>query len=328
MLSAFRSYAEVVRASRLIELLLLLQMRGAAPAAELARELEVSVRTVYRDVEALGAAGVPIYTEVGRHGGIRLAEDYRAGGLPRLDDGEARAMLLAAVPSAARDLGLRPEPAAQKLLAALDRAGEAAARSVRERVLVEPEAWWGVREETPFLLDVARAVWEGRELRIGYRDRDERVRPLGLVLKAGTWYLVGRRGRSESDRIYRLSRVTSVVSLPHRFERPAPFDLAGAWEARKEAFAAAIPTCFVTVRVSPAAIEHLPLLAEGTPPLPLSADVERDSEGWLVLRLRFERPDSAARLLLQLGADVEVLDPPEVRERVAVSAAALHAMYR
>jgi predicted DNA-binding transcriptional regulator YafY len=318
-----------VRAGRLVELLLLLQMRGRATAPELAEALEVSVRTVYRDIDALASAGVPLYTETGRNGGVRLAPGYRVGGLPALAEADARGALLTAVPAIARDLGIDPDVGERTLLTALDRRAEAAARSLRDRLLVEPDDWFRSREPVPCLLDVARAVWEARELRITYRDRSQVVRPLGLVLKGPTWYLLGRRRApgDTADRIYRVGRISEASVLAHRFEHPRDFDLAAAWARRAREFAASIPTYHAEVRVAPTAEALLGLLQEGTPPLPLAPDTPRDAAGWALLRLRFERPDSAARLLLQLGPLVEVLGPAELRSLVADAARGLSALY-
>ena len=316
-----------MRASRLVELLLILQLRGRATARELADALEVSVRTVYRDIDALAAAGVPLYTETGRSGGVRLQAGYRVGGLPHLADTDARGVLLAAMPGVARDLGIDPGVAERALLTAMDSRAEAAARSVRDRLLIEPEDWFRSREPVPFLLDVARGVWEARELRITYRAAEHTVRPLGLVLKGATWYLLAR-GRRGADRIYRVGRITAAAVLDHRFEHPTDFDLATAWSERKREFIASIPRYFADVRVAPAGESLLHLLQEGTPALPLPADTPRDQEGWALLRLRFERADSAARLLLQLGGLVEVSGPPELRDLVAGAAAAAHDLYR
>ncbi len=316
-----------MRAGRLVELLLLLQIRGRATAPELAEALEVSVRTVYRDIDALAAAGVPLYTETGRNGGVRLAPGYRVGGVPALADADARGALLTAVPAIARDLGIDPDVGERTLLTSLDRRAEAAARSLRDRLLVEPDDWFRSREPVPCLLDVARAVWEARELRITYRDRSQVVRPLGLVLKGPTWYLLGRRGAHAADRVYRVGRISEAALLEHRFEHPSDFDLAAAWERRAREFVASIPTYHAEVRVAPAGEALLGMLQEGTPSLPLAADTPRDAAGWAVLALRFERPESAARLLLQLGPLVEVLAPTELRVLMADAARGLGALY-
>ena len=311
-------------------MLVWLQLRGGASAPDLAAALDVSVRTVYRDVEALSAAGVPIYTEVGRNGGIRIDPSYRIAGLPRLDATEARGVLFAVVPAIAAQLGFDAAAADRTLLPAMESSAETAARVVRDRLLVEPTHWFVPPDDTPALADVARAVWESREVRLVYRGTDLVVQPLGLILKGYTWYLLGRARRSSERpfRLFRLSRIDAVELLDHRFHRPPDFDLAAAWAARRQAFLDSIPEYFVTVRVSPAAEPLLALLDEGTrPELPLPADVARDEHGWARLRLRFERPDSAARHLLRLGADVEVMEPPELRERMSNAAVRLAALY-
>src|SRR5918996_1310547 len=260
-----------MRASRLVQLLVLLQLHGPATARELAAALEVSVRTVYRDVDALAAAGVPVYTEAGRNGGVRLLPGYRMGGLPL-----------------------------------------------------------GDADDVPSLLEVARAVWEERELRVTYRSArrtsDQVLQPLGLILKGATWYLLART-RQGGDRVYRVSRITEAAALPHRFERPGDFDVAAAWAERKRDFLASIPRYDARVRVAPDGERLLHLLEEGTPPLPLAHDVPRDDDGWAHLRLRFERPDSAARLLLQLGGHIEVLEPPELRDLMSAASRDLAALY-
>jgi len=313
-------------------MLVWLQLRGGAPAAELAAAFEVSVRTVYRDVEALCAAGVPIYTAVGRNGGIRIDPSYRVAGLPRLGAAEARGVLFAVVPAIADQLGFDADAADRTLLPAMERSAETAARAVRDRLLVEPTHWFVPPDDTPALADVATAVWESREVRLVYRGTDVVVQPLGLILKGDKWYLLGLACRATTGgerqvRLFRLSRVDAVEMLDHRFDRPVDFDLAAAWALRRQAFLDSIPEYFVTVRVSPAAESLLALLEGIAPELPLPADVERDEHGWALIRLRFERPDSAARHLLRFGADIEILDPPELRKRMADAAIGLAALY-
>lgn len=323
-------YCPGVRASRLVELLLRLQLRGGASATELAAALDVSVRTIYRDVEALSAAGVPIYTELGRNGGIRIDPSYRVAGLPRLDATEARGVLFAVVPAIADQLGFDADATDRTLLPAMEPSAETAARIVQERLLIEPTHWFVPPDDTPALADVARAVWECREIRLVYRGTDVVTQPLGLILKGHTWYLLGRarRGVEQLFRLFRLSRIDSIEVLHHRFDRPPGFDLAAAWAAHRQAFLESLPEYFVAVRVAPAAEPLLALLDEGAPELPLPDDVERDEQGWARLRLRFERsPDGAARHLLQLGPDVEVLGPPDLRQRMADAAVRLAELY-
>lgn len=318
-----------MRVSRLVQLLVRLQLRGGASASELAADLEVSVRTIYRDVEALSAAGVPVYTEVGRHGGIRIDPAYRIAGLPRLDPTEARGLLFAVVPAIADQLGLDAGAAERTLLPAMEQSTETAARVVRDRLLVEPTHWFVPRDDTPLLAEVARAVWETREARLTYRGTEVFAQPLGLILKGDKWYLLGRARRSAERvfRLFRLSRVEAVELLDHRFDRPADFDLAATWEQMREAFLDSIPEFFVTVRVAPQAEPLLSLLEEGRHEIPLPDDVTRDEDGWARLGLRFERPERAARQLLRLGADIEVLDPPELRELMAATALRMNDLY-
>ena len=180
------------------------------------------MRTVHRDVDALLAAGVPVVTQTGRRGGIRLADGYEVGGLSGIGAEDARALVLAAAPGAAADLGLD--------------IADAVTRSAGERLLIEPEEWFTERDVVPCLPDVARGVWEQRELRLDYLGRSSGssspvVRPLGLVLKGRAWYLVARTRRG-GDRMFRVARITDVAVLDHTFERPDGFDLGEAWAAR------------------------------------------------------------------------------------------------
>lgn len=319
-----------MRAGRLLELLVRLQLRGGASAVELAKALEVSVRTIYRDVEALSAAGVPVYTELGRNGGIRIDPSYRVAGLPRLEADEARGVLFAAVPALAAQLGLDPGAAEETLLPAMESSTERAARAARDRLLVEPSHWFVPPDDTPALATVARAVWDAREVRLTYRGADLVVQPLGLVLKGYTWYLLGHPHHSGERpyRLFRLSRVEAAEMLERRFDRPSGFDLGATWAQLRQSFIESIPAYLATVRIAPAAEPLLRLLDEATrPPLPLTADVERDEQGWAVLRLRFERPEHAARHLLRLGAEAEVLDPPELRALMADTVRRLAFLY-
>jgi predicted DNA-binding transcriptional regulator YafY len=254
---------------------------------------------------------------------VVLDDGYRIGGGPAPGGADAGRAALAAVPAIAGALGLEtPGP-------------DAATRSVRDRLLVEPEDWFTEKDDVPWLVEVARAVWEGRELRLDYRSKAasrngrasaQVVQPLGLVLKGRTWYLIARTRRG-SERTFRVSRITEAAVLAHTFERPAGFDLAWAWAESTRAFVASIPRYMVDVRVAPGSERLLALLQEGTPPLPLADDVPRDRDGWATLRLRFERPDTAARLLLQLGAGIEVLGPAELRGLLAAAARELASMY-
>jgi predicted DNA-binding transcriptional regulator YafY len=312
-----------------LELLLLLQFQRAITAGQAAEALEVSVRTVYRDVAALAAAGVPVYSEPGRGGGIRLLETFDSGWVGALGADDARALVLAGVPAVASSVGLDADTAQAKLVSALAGPAGRAVDELRNRLLVETEPWWGPQPAEPHLGSLARGVWESREVRIDYErspGRSRVIRPLGLILKANTWYVIAAHARGD-DRMYRVSRIQSAVLLPHHFDRPTDFDLATAWMERKSEFSAAIPTYPVDVRVSPDGRRLLAILQEGAPPLPLPDATPTDRDGWALIRLTFERLESAARLLLQLGGEIEVLAPQRLRDHLKEAAANLTALY-
>src|SRR5688572_29401734 len=200
-----------MRASHLVNLLLLLQTRGGMTAAELARELEVSIRTVHRDVEALSASGVPIYAERGPHGGVRLVDGYRTR-LTGMTPDEAEALFLSGLPGPAAELGLGTVVAAARLkvLAALPAELRARASRLVERFHLDAAGWFRASEEVPQLAPLADAVWESRPIRVTYRRGDEeverRLEPLRLVLKAGVWYIVA--SADGQVRTYRARRIT------------------------------------------------------------------------------------------------------------------------
>jgi predicted DNA-binding transcriptional regulator YafY len=308
-----------MRASRLVSLLLLLQTRGQQTAAELAAELEVSIRTVHRDVEALAQSGVPIYAERGLHGGIRLVDGYRTR-LTGLTADEAEALFLSGLPGPAAELGLGTVVAAARLkvLAALP--GELRGRATRlvERFHLDAPGWFQAGESVPALPPLADAVWNGQRVDIEY-DRGEtvgtrRLDPLGLVLKAGVWYLVAlAEGQA---RTYRVSRVRSVTGLDERFARPVGFDLAAFWAESSAAYEREAPRVEVTVRADPDRLGHL-RAAVGSQAVAVAERLPgQDPAGWLRLRLRLDWPDEVAAQLLAAGSSIEVLDPPEIRDRL------------
>ena len=312
-----------MRASRLVSLLLLLQNRGQLTAAEVARELEVSERTVYRDVEALSAAGIPIYAERGPHGGVRLVEGYRTR-LTGMTEDEARALFLSGLPGPAAELGLGTVMTAARLkvLAALPTELRARATRLVERFYLDAAAWFRPDEAVPNLPILAEAVWESLPLRVTYDRGDELaervLEPLGLVLKAGTWYVVARR--NGEIRTYRASRIQSLELGDQRFERPHGFDLASYWLESSAAWERDVPRLAVDVRVDPAYIDQLvdQIGAEAYGAAePLDGT---DPDGWTRLRLRLTYPQDAPGRLLGLGSHLEVLGPDETRQRVVALA--------
>lgn len=339
-----------MRASRLLSVLLLLQARGRMTAQELARELEVSVRTVYRDVESLGAAGVPVYADRGPAGGYQLLGGYRTR-LTGLSGDEAESLFLAGIPGAAAELGLGTVLAGAqlKLLAALPPELRSRAGRIRERFHVDAPGWYQEADSTQYLPAVAEAVWNQCAIRVRYRRAGSQAKevartlePLGVVLKAGVWYLVARALATEADaagdgrhlehageiRTYRVGRILELATLDGRFERPEGFDLGDFWQAWSGRFEASSYRGEAVVRLSARGRERAPFLLS---PVAARACVETaeapDRDGWVRAVLPIESVEHALTELVRLGADAEVLEPPELRERFAQTARALAAMY-
>lgn len=321
-----------MRASRLISLLLLLQTRGQMTAAELAAELEVSERTVHRDIEALSGAGIPVYAARGRYGGVALVEGYRTR-LTGMTAEEAEALFLSGVPGPAAELGLGTVMAAARLkvLAALPPELRSRASRLVERFHLDVTGWFHTGEEAPLLATLSEAVWESRAVDIVY-DRGDRtvertLHPLGLVLKAGIWYVVAET--DEQIRTYRVARVKNATVSGERFDRPQDFDLAAFWTESTAAYERDAARLEVVLRIDPHALDLLADLAGEqavrdaeriTPPVP-------DPDGWYVLRVRMDWPGEVPRRVLQLGDSAEVLEPAEVRAKVATLAARLAVRY-
>lgn len=319
-----------MRASRLVSLLLLLQSRGGQTAAQLAEELEVSVRTIHRDVDALSASGVPIYADRGPHGGIRLVDGYRTR-LTGMTADEAEALFLAGVPGPAAELGLGTVVAAARLkvLAALPTELRARASRLVERFHLDAAAWYHADEPVPHLGPLSEAVWEARRIRIAYDRGDKTVErvldPLGLVLKAGVWYLVA--AADGQPRTYRVSRVAGVTPLDEHVERPEGFDLAAFWTESSAAYERDTPRVDVTLRLPGERLARLHGVIGDRPYETLVRLAEPDPEGWLHVRVTLDWPNEVVPQILAIGPDCELLAPPELRDRVAAQAARLAARY-
>lgn len=325
------AYPDDVRASRLVNVLLLLQTRSRMTAAELAAELEVSVRTIYRDVEALAEAGVPIYAERGPHGGVRLVDGYRTR-LTGLTAEEAEAVFLSGVPGPAAELGLGTVAAAARLkvMAALPPELRTRAGRVAERFHLDAPGWFRPSERLVHLEPLAGAVWENRRVVVLYRrgeragDVERTIDPLGLVLKGGVWYVVGRS--EDSLRTYRVSRIVECDVLPDRFERPPDFDLAAYWEESTAAYEQDRERVEIVLRIP---IERREALADAVEERFLAAAVRLadPSPGHLRLRLAFDWVDEAVVAALRLGGDAEVVEPDWLRRSIVASAEAILAGY-
>lgn len=322
-----------MRASRLLAIMALLRVRGRVSAQQLADELEVSLRTVYRDIEALSAAGVPVYATRGRAGGFALLDGYRPGAAYLTGD-EADALFLTGLPGPAAELGLGSVLAATqvKLLAALPPPLRERAARIRDRFHLDAPGWLRETEAPPALTAVADAVWAQRRLQVHYERAnralvDRTLEPLGIVLKAGTWYLVARADGSASARTYRVSRIREVETLDETFERPAGFDLREHWADYQRDYAERVYRDQATVRLSPAGRELLFLVGTIAARAARSAMSAPDDDGWVTTTVPIESVRHGQHALLQLGAEVEVLDPPQLRELMARTAHDLAARY-
>lgn len=321
-----------MRASRLLSLLLLLQTRGRMTAQQLATELEVTPRTIYRDVESLSTAGVPVYADRGPTGGYQLVAGYRAG-LTGLTSDEADALSLAGMPSAAGELGLGTVLAGAqlKVLAALPRELRDRAGRIRERFHLDMPTWFRDAETPPHLATLADAVWDTHCVQVRYRrwDRSEvtrRIEPLGVVLKAGVWYAVVRS--SGQLRTYRVSRVLAATRLPDRFNRPSDFDLAAYWDEWSQRLESTLYREEATIRVSPDGWPLLFLLGPVVRRAAESTASAADADGWIRAVVPIESHRHAVHSFGQLGPDLEVLEPVSLREQIAAAATATAALYR
>jgi predicted DNA-binding transcriptional regulator YafY len=313
-----------VKSARLVSILLLLQTRGRMTAAQLAEELDVSVRTVYRDVEALGAAGVPLYGDAGHAGGYQLLDGYRTR-LTGLTTDEAEALFLAGVPGPAAELGLGSVLAAAqlKVRAALPRELRGHADRISGRFHLDAPGWYADAEETPYLPAVADAVWNSRVLHIRYRrwreptDVERRLEPYGLVLKAGRWYVVAGPG----PRTFRVDQILELASSEEEFGRPRDFDLAGYWSAYQRDFHERLHRAEAVVRLAPG------IRLSGPAAEAVAANGRTGEDGWTRATVPIESVDHAHHEFLRLGTDIEVLEPAELRERIAQTVTALARTY-
>ncbi|MFC0597362.1 helix-turn-helix transcriptional regulator [Streptomyces palmae] len=329
-----------MRADRLLALLLLLQNRGRMTAPELAAELEVSVRTVYRDIEALSASGVPVCADRGPVGGYRLMDGYRTR-LTGLTRDEADSLFLAGMPGPAAELGLGADLATArlKLLAALPAELGERAQRIQERFHLDAPGWFRDADPVPWLGTIADAVWRQRTLRMDYRrwrgEVRRELRPLGLVLKGGIWYLVaqavdpapsdGAGGDAPGDgpahraeiRSYRISRVLTVQVLDEGFARPADFDLAAYWQESSRRLEELRYQGQARLRVSPRALKLIPVKFGAIGARAVAEAGEPDADGWVPVVLPVESVPVAVSDLLWLGGGAEVLGPPELRAAVA-----------
>lgn len=320
-----------MRQSRLLSILLKLQTRGRMTAKALADEFETSVRTIYRDIDQLSAAGVPVYADRGRSGGFQLLDGYRTR-LTGMTPIEAEALFLSGLPGPAAELGLGDAMAAAqlKLLAALPSERRDGAGRVAARFHLDPVGWYQNAERADTLPLLADAVWNTKRIRVRYESWKATVEreldPLGLALKAGVWYLVARAGGKA--RTYRVSNILKLDLAEDTFARPRDFDLAAYWQDWIKDFEARLYKDRATLRLSPDAMKRLALLAPPVGEMARRTARKPDKKGWVRAEIPIESVSHAASEVMRLGAGVEVLAPPELRARMSETAAQLSAVYR
>ncbi len=323
-----------MRADRLLSILMLLQTQGQMTAETLAEALEVSVRTIYRDLDALSFAGVPVFAERGPGGGVGLLDRYRTN-LTGLTNNEVRALFMLSIPAPLSDLGVRDDlqSALLKLTAALPESRLQDERSVRQRFYLDSVGWFQSTEAVPHLEPIQKALWEDRRLHLTYRipypinDQGEReIDPYGLVAKAGVWYLVGQS--DERIRVYRVSNILAAHPTNQPFDRPPDFNLANFWSgwcADTEQNRLQYP---VTVRVAPMLVHSLPMYFGESIREQIDTAGPPDTEGWTTLKLQFERVETARDRILGFGNAIEVLEPEALRLSVIDFATQIVGFYR
>lgn len=318
-----------MRASRLLTILLTLQLRGRVTAQALAERLEVSRRTIYRDVDELTAAGVPIYAERGSAGGFALVDGFSTG-LTALTTDETEALALAGIPAASADLGLSGAAGSAwlKLLWALPDARREGAERVAQCFHLDVVDWYQRRGAPACLQAIATAVWSDRRIALEYESwrgpSHATLEPLGLVLKAGRWYLVAQAGGR--SRTYRLDKVKHARLLEEVFIRPAGFTLADAWRDGVDRFEKGLRRGTAKIRVAPACFDRLDRLGADIAERVLAAD--SDGDGWRSAVVPIEGIAHAAALLLGFGDEIEVAEPAELREEIGRRAASVIRMYK
>lgn len=300
-----------MRADRLVQIVLLLQAHGRLTAGELAGRLEVSARTIQRDLDSLSGAGIPVYADRGRTGGWSLAADYRTR-LNGLSPAESAALFIGSTAHVLVDLGLdrASSSATTKLLSAVPASARRDADLARERVLVDHADWWDVREVSPWLPVLQQALWGEQWVRIRYGDATDEVvvAPLGLVAKKRSWYLVASRDDGQF-RTYRVPRVRHAALTGRRFDRPNGFDLTEHWERTTKQYFAGLRDYPVRLRVRTPADRRLRWA-----PNAVIDEVSQRPDGWLDVAMTFESLYESRVYLLGLAGDIVIVEPDELRE--------------
>ena len=312
-----------MRASRLLSILIVLQTRGRLSSVALARELEVSERTIYRYVDELSAAGVPIFAERGRNGGFALLDGYRTE-VTGLTSTEVDAISLIGVAQAAKDLGLGEEAAAarQKIFASLPKEKGSIADRIAARFHVDAVPWYSHHTPPTALRPIASAVWADKQVRMTYQSWQRvvvrTISPLGIVMKAGAWYVVGAIGKEV--RTYRVDSIRDFEITTKAASRPRTFDLARYWDQAAKEFESRLRSETARVRLSPRGMEILRALNPTAAALVVTQKIMPSKDGWVETDITVEQLPGAVNEVLRFGAELEVLEPVELRTAVATEA--------
>lgn len=317
-----------MRADRLVSIVLLLQTRGKMTTKALATELEVSQRTILRDLDALTTAGIPVYAEGGHGGGVALDENYRLS-LTGLKEAEVRSLFLTNNNLLLSQIGLgkAAEGAQLKLLAALPVAHQPAVEFMRQRIHIDPLWWWHDSQALPFWDTLQQAVYEDRCIQTIYANSagsiTERIlEPYSLVAKSSIWYLIARH--DAGFRTYRVSRFQSITLLDTNFRRQPDFDLPHYWQEHLQTFADNISEYRFTLEIAADRVNFLQWLVPGRYEIvPLTGD-----DAWVTAHLHLESIDLARMLIFGLGASVRMIEPATLREDVLQIAQALSSTFK
>ncbi len=318
-----------MNSSRLLSILMMLQARSSMTSVALAQTLEVSERTILRDIDRLSAAGVPVWGERGRNGGFRLREGWSTQ-LTGLTAEETQALFLAGLPGPAAELGLGAAALSSrtKVIAGLPAEWRDQASRVVDRLLIDVNDWYRQQESPDFLRPVVDAVWKAHRATMRYRGwerkRTREVHPLGIVLKGGAWYLIAQSVDSSRVATYRIANISSFDVTGKSFKRPKNFDLSQYWRESLARFEADLARLEARIAVTPRGeiwMQNLRMKAA-------FVSAAKPVRGWREYRLSIESIEHGARQVLSFGAEARVLGPPELRQRVIDDASRVLASYR
>ncbi|KHK54818.1 transcriptional regulator [Ralstonia sp. A12] len=322
-----------MKASRLLSIMMLLQARGRMTAPALAEALEVSERTILRDIDQLSTAGVPIWGDRGRNGGFQLREGWRTD-LTGLTVQEAHALFLAGLPGPATELGLdgMATSAQRKMIASLPPDSREQADRVASRLHIDTVDWYRAQETPVFLREVADAVWNSYRIEVKYESwhglSDRELEPLGLVLKGGAWYLIAKVAGKPGPLTFRLAKIAELKPSRRRFKRPARFDLAKHWHDAMRRYETDLYRLTAHIAVSPRGENWLINARVKTLPVDQDAGSTMVPAGWKEFLLPIESIEHGARKLLGYGAHMKILGPQELKQQLLEELSQLKTLYK